>query len=114
MPDAGLSSSLFTPLVLLGIVYVVLYASGQALSGNRGLAVLDASFALLLLIAAYAVVLAILAVAQKYSLVGDLIGTLAVVIVFFGILGVALLAIFDLGIGSLVRSRANRRRGRSD
>jgi hypothetical protein len=114
MPDVGLSSSLFTPLVLLLIVYVVLYASGQALPGNRGLAALDASFALLLLIAAYTLVLVILAVAQKYTLIADLLGTLAVIIVFFAILGVVLLGIFDLGIGSLTRSRATRRRGESD
>jgi hypothetical protein len=110
MPDAGLSSSLFTPLVLLGILYVILFASGQSLSGNRGLAVLDASFALLLLIAAYTVVLLILAVTQKYHLVGTMIGTIFVVVAFFAILGGVLLVVFDLGIGSLARRRAERRR----
>jgi hypothetical protein len=110
MPDAGLSSSLFTVLVVLLIFYVVLYASGQAMSGNRGLAVLDASFALLLLIAGYTVVLLILAVAQKYSLVGTLIGIIFVIVAFFAILAVVFLGVFDLGIGSLARSRAERRR----
>lgn len=113
MPDGGLSSGLFTVEVLLLIVYAAVYATGQALSGDRGRAVLDGAFALLLLTGAYTVVLLILAVAQKYSLVGTLIGVMAVIVVFFAILGVVLLGIFDLGIGSLTRARAARRRGES-
>jgi cytochrome c biogenesis factor len=110
MPDAGLSSSLFTPLVVLLLIYAAVYAAGQAMSGDRARAVLDGSFALLLLIGAYTVVLLILAVAQKYNLVGTLIGVIAVVIIFFGLLGVVLLGVFDLGFARLGRARAERRR----
>jgi hypothetical protein len=113
MPDGGLSSSLFTPLVLAGLIYVLLYAIGQAMPEERSSGVLDAAFAVLLLTSAYAVVLLVLAIVQKYVMVGDMLRIVAVMVVFCIVLVVALLAIFDLGVGSISRARAARRRGPS-
>jgi hypothetical protein len=111
MPDEGLSSSFYPPLVIIGIAYVLLRVVGQARSGERGETLVDYSFVLLLLAGAYTLMLALVALVSKTSLIGDLLLVLAVLIAFFGVLLIGLLAIFDLGIGGIARARARRRRG---
>jgi hypothetical protein len=114
LPDEGLSSSFYPPLVFIGIACVILRVVGEVRSGEGGEKLVDFSFLLLLVAAAYTALLALIAVVSKASLIGDMLLVLAVLVIFFGILLVGLLGIFDLGIGSISRARAERRRGTPD
>ncbi len=113
-PDQGLSSGLFTPLAAVVIVYALLRVAGGAMTGRRGSATLDASFALLLFGALYVLVLLLYAVASKFPLVSDMVIIGAILFAFFGILLVGLLGIFDLGFGGIARARARRRGERAE
>ena len=110
----GLSSSYFTPLILAALVYVVLYVVARVLEGRgdeRWEKAEDFGFVVMLLSAAYVVILAVLAVTSEIDLVWDMVRILAIVTAFFAILILLLLAVFELGIGGL--SRARRRAGDS-
>lgn len=107
-PAEGLSSSYFLPLILAGVLYVALFVAARVLDGRgdeRSENVADAAFLLMLLSAAYTAILAVVAVASEMDLIWDLVRILFVVVVFFGILILALLLVFERGIGGLSRLR---------
>ena len=107
-PAEGLSSSYFLPLILAGVLYVVLFVAARVLDGrgdDRSETAADAAFLVMLLSGAYTAVLAVVAVASEMDLIWDLVRILFVVVVFFGILLLALLLVFERGIGGLSRLR---------
>ena len=107
-PAEGLSSSFFLPLILAGVLYVALFVTARVLDGRgdeRSETAADAAFLLMLLSAAYTAILAVIAVASEMDLIWDLVRILFVVVVFFGILILALLLVFERGIGGLSRLR---------
>ena len=112
VPSEGLSYDLFEPLLLVAVVYAVLLAVGRALEGRgdpRGRRLGDVAFGLLLLAAAYVVVLAVIAVSSEYELVWDMLVTTAVIAVFFLLLLGLLLTLVERGVGVIGRLRRRRR-----
>jgi polyferredoxin len=106
-PTEGLDSGLYGPLYLVLILYVALFMAGRVLEGRddaRAEPVQDAGFALLLLAAVYVFVLAVMAFASEIDLLVDLLQIMAIVIGFFAVLVLVLLAI-ELLFGVLGRSR---------
>ena len=111
-PNEGLSSGYFTPLVLAVLVYVGLYVAARVFEGRgdaRAEMAEDLGFGVILLSGLYVAILAVVAVVSESELVWDLARILVVVGVFFGVLLVVLLLVFERGIGAL--SRARRRGG---
>ena len=107
-PAEGLSSSYFLPLILAGVLYVALFVAARVLDGRgdaRSETAADAAFLLMLLSAAYTAILAVVAVASEMDLIWDLVRILVVVTVFFGLLILVLLLVFERGIGGLSRLR---------
>jgi len=112
-PDQGLATGLFTPLAVVVIIYVLLLLAGQVLKGRRGSVALDASFGVMLFGALYVVVLLLYALVSKFALISDMVIIMAILFGFFGLLLVALLGLFDLGVGGISRARSERRREHS-
>ena len=107
-PAEGLSSSYFLPLILAGVLYVALFVAARVLDGRgdaRSENAADAAFLLMLLSAAYTAILAVVAVASEMDLIWDLVRILVVVTVFFGLLILILLLVFERAIGGLSRMR---------
>lgn len=109
VPSEGLSSGLYMPLYLVGILYVALFVAGRVLDGredDRAEPVQDAGFALMLLAGVYVVVLLIMALFSEFELIADLVQIIAIVIGFFAVLVVVLLGIELLvGLGGRARKR---------
>jgi hypothetical protein len=111
-PAEGISFGVFQPLLFAAALYTILFVVSRVLEGRddpRGERLADAAFGLLLLMAAYVVVLAVTAVASEYELVWDMIVTTLVISVFFLLLIGLLLVLAEKGVGGLSRLR---RRGR--
>lgn len=98
-PETGLDTVLWQPLVIAAALYAVLYIIGNVLEGRdspKAETVRDVGFGLILLTAAYALVLTIMALVQKMELVGDMLLILLIVVAFFVLLVVLLYAMFEL------------------
>ena len=110
----GLSSGYYTPLILAAVVYVALFVTARVLEGRgdaRSETAEDAGFLLMLLGAAYVLILTVVAVASEIDLVWDLVRIVVFVVIFFAALVLLLLAVFELGIGGLSRMRRRARGG---
>ena len=94
-----LSASLFTPLVVAGILFLVaqlsaafVRARGQSETADR---ILDIGFAVALLAAVWSVVLALIAVFAEPSEVWDMVSILLVISAFFTLLVLGLFLLFE-------------------
>lgn len=108
IPSEGLSSGLYSLLYLAAVLYVAMLVGSRVLAGrgdDRAERVADAAFGVLLLTAAYAVVLLVIALVSESGLVQDLVEITLIVVAFFGLLALLLLAIFEGGIGGISRLR---------
>jgi hypothetical protein len=111
IPDEGISGPYYTPLIVAGILYAVLGIAAGIVRGRdheRADQLEDLRFGLVLLTGAYVVVMVIAALLDKSDLVKDMIEVLAIVIVFFGLLLVVMLVVFERGVGGLARLRRPR------
>ena len=111
-PTEGLESGLYQPLYLVLVLYVALFVAGRVLEGHeddRADTVQDAGFVLLLLAAAYVVILLVMAVFSEFDLIVDMVQIMAIVIGFFAILVTVL-----LGIELLVGLPGRRKRRRAE
>ena len=107
VPSEGLESALYQPLYLVLILYVALFVAGRILEGredDRADTVQDAGFVLLLLAAAYVVILLVMAVFSEFDLIVDMVQIMAIVIGFFAILVTVLLGV-ELLVGLPGRHR---------
>jgi len=107
----GLSSGYFTPLVFGALLYTALFMAGRVLEGRgdpRSEAVADIGFVVMLLSGVYVAILAVVAVASEMDLIWDMVRILFVVMLFFGVLILLLLAVFERGIGGISRARQGR------
>jgi hypothetical protein len=110
-PEEGLSFGLYMPLLLGGVLYTVLLLLGawfESRGGEHAETARNAAFVVILAAAAYAVVLALVAVVSEIGMIEDLLTIMFVVGLFFLLLAVVLL-LAEMGIGALGRRR---RRGR--
>lgn len=111
-PAEGLSASMFQPLFVGAVIYVVLYLVGatfQSRDDPRGETVGDVAFVVLALMGIYTVVLAITALASEFDLIVDMLKIVAIIVAFFGILIVLLFGIGTLfGLIGRVTSRKKR------
>jgi hypothetical protein len=106
--EDGISGPYYTPLVIAAILYALLNVGATIVRGRdseRAATLQDLSFGVVLLTAAYVAVMLISAVVQKSGLVLDMIKVLAIMIVFFALLLVIMLLVFERGIGGLSRLR---------
>jgi asparagine N-glycosylation enzyme membrane subunit Stt3 len=111
IPSEGVSPGLYSPLWLAAVVYVALLVGSHVLAGrgdDRAEGVADAAFGVMLLTAAYAVVLLVIALVSESGLVQDLFEITLIVVAFFALLGLFLLALFEGGIGGISRLRRRR------
>lgn len=109
--DEGISGPYYTPLIIAGILYALLSVAAGTLRARdreRSAQLQDLAFGIVLLSAAYLVVLLIAALASESDLVWDLVRILGIVIVFFGLLLTILLVVFERGFGGLSRLRRPR------
>lgn len=107
-PSEGLASGYFMPLILAAVVYTVLFVVARVFDGRddpRAGQAEDLSFALILLSGAYIAILAVVAVVSEIDLIWDMLRILAIITVFFAVLLLLLLAVFERGIGGLSRMR---------
>ncbi len=114
VPSEGLSSSYYSPLILFGVLYLVLFVTSRVLAGRgdqRTETVQDAAFVTMILAGVYVLILTLMALTSEAELVFDMVRITLIVMAFFALFLVALLLLFDLGIGSLSRAR---RRARGD
>ncbi len=117
VPREGLSYGLFEPLLFAAAVYAILFVVSRVLEGRgdrRGATLGDVAFGLLLLMAAYVVVLAVNALASEYELVWDMLVTTVVITVFFLLLIGLLLVLTEKALRGVSRLRGglSRRRRR--
>jgi hypothetical protein len=108
IPDEGISGPYYTPLVVAGILYVLLNVASAAIhSRNRERAeqLADLQFGVVVLTAAYVVVMFIAALVDKSDLVKDMVEVLGIVVLFFGLLLVIMFVVFERGVGALSRAR---------
>jgi hypothetical protein len=106
--EDGISGPYYTPLVIAAILYALLNVGAaffRSRDAERAATLQDLSFGIVLLSGAYVAVMLITALAQKSDLVLDMIKVLAIMIVFFGLLLVIMLLVFERGIGRLSRLR---------
>ncbi len=105
-PSEGLASGYFTPLILAAMAYAVLFVAARVYDGrgdSRAEQAEDLSFALILLSGGYVAILAVVAVVSEIDLIWDMLRILAIITVFFAVLLVLLLAVFELGVGRMRR-----------
>ena len=106
-PDPPMSSGLFVPLVVAGVLYVVLLLAANVLD-RRGsqYAPLARNLAFLCILAAavYAVVLAIVVFVSKFAVVEDFIYVTLVIVAFFVVLVLVLLLV-EMLVGVIGRRR---------
>jgi hypothetical protein len=98
-PSEGISSSMFLPLILGTVIYVLLFVGGSVLEGRGkgwGATVGDVAFVVLALLGVYTAVLLITVLASEFELLIDMIKILAIVLAFFAILVVALFGLATL------------------
>ncbi len=109
VPSEGLEKGLYLPLYLVAAIWVGLFVAGRVLEGredDRAEPVQDAGFALLLLVAVYVSILAIMAIFSEFDLIADMVQIMAIVIGFFAVLVTVLLGIELLvGLGGRARRR---------
>ena len=108
VPSEGLSSSYYSPLILLGILYLVLFVASRVLDGRgdqRAETAQDAGFVTMLLAGVYVVILTLVALTSEAELMFDMIRIAFIVMASFALFLLALLLVFDLGIGSISRLR---------
>lgn len=99
-PAEGITPSLYLPLLIGTVVYVVLLVAGNVLESRddvRGATIGDLAFALLILMGLYTTVLLVTALAMEFNLIVEMLKIVAVVVAFFAILVVVL-----FGLGQLV------------
>ena len=115
-PDEGLSFGLYLPLLLGGVLYTVLLLAGAWFESRDGRhahaeTARNAAFVVMLVAAAYAVVLALVALVSKLEMIEDFFTIVLVVAAFFGLLAVVLL-LAEMGLGVLGRRRRRRQHRR--
>jgi hypothetical protein len=107
--------ALFQPLVFGAILYVVLFVAAAVLDARgaeeRAEGLRDISFLIVLLAAAWVVVLVLVALVDVPGLIVDLLTIIAVIGVFFGLLLFAFFGVFELMIGRGPRRAAGRDNG---
>jgi len=106
---AQISSSLFQPVLILGLVAIVLIVAGQVMrsrgAGERAEKVADIGFGIALLTGVYIVVLLLIALFSEPDLIYDAAVNILIVAVFFLLLLFVLFGVFEL-----ILSRGRRRR----
>jgi len=106
---AQISSSLFQPVLILGLLAVVLIVAGQVMRsrgvGERAEKVADIGFGIALLTGVYIVVLLLIALFSEPDLIYDAAVNILIVAVFFLLLLFVLFGLFEL-----ILSRGRRRR----
>ncbi len=108
IPDEGISGPYYTPLVIAGILYLLLRLGASILGARdreRGEKLEDLAFGVVLLTAAYVVVMVLAALFDKSDLVFDMVKVIAIMLAFFALLLIVMLVVFERGIGGLSRLR---------
>ena len=107
-PDPPMSSGLFIPLVLAGLIYAVLVVASNVLD-RRGSqyasTARDAAFVCILAAAAYAVVLAVIVFVSKFAVIEDFLYVTLVIVAFFVVL-VGFLLLVEMLVGAIGRRRS--------
>lgn len=112
-----LSWGLYFPLLLIALAFAIVSVTAAVMAGRGNAAgaerVRDVGFVIVLIGAAWVVILAVLALISEPDDVGDMLTITLVIVVFFAIL---LLALFGLSLvfGQLGRSTSRRRRITTD
>ena len=106
-PDPPMSSGLFMPLVLAGVLYVVLLLAANALGrrdSHYASTARDAAFVCILVAAVYAVVLAVIVLVSKFAVIEDFLYVTLVIVAFFVVL-VGFLLLVEMLVGAVGRAR---------
>ena len=106
-PDPPMSSGLFMPLLVAGILYAVLLVAANAFE-RRGSQYApparNLAFVCILAAAVYAVVLAIIVFVSKFAVIEDFIYVTLVIVAFFVVLVLVLLLV-EMLVGAIGRRR---------